>query len=201
VLAAAGDPEAGLKFSEESVEIARNIGHPLLINYCLIDLCQSYIHTKQYERAQPIIEEFLDSADEQKQSDMILRTRRFLGDCALGRNDYDKAEKAYGLALETALKYGNVLDAAFELQGMAFAVSGQSRWCKAIRLDAAAREKARILGTSTYGLIKHYDDKYDIFIEKARENLGEKLIGEYMEEGVKMGFENAVGYALDFNRD
>jgi len=201
LMSAAGDPKKGLKYSEESVDIARKIGNPILINYCLIDLCQIYIHLKQYDRARPMIEEFLDSADEQKQSDLIIRARRFLGDCAFGEHNYKEAEKRYGLALETALKYGNVLDAAFELQGIAISLSGQSRWAKASRLDAAAREKARILGVNTYGLIKFYDDLLDIYIGEARNKLGEELTREYEAEGKIMGFEAAVEYALDFDKD
>jgi hypothetical protein len=201
VMAAAGDQETGLKYSEESVEIARKIGNPILINYCLIDLCQSYIHTKQHDRAKPMIEEFLDSADEQKQSDLILRARRFLGDCALFEHNFMEAEKGYGLALQTALKYGNILDSAFELQGIAFALSGQSRLAKAIRLDAAAREKARNLGTNTYGLIKFYDELIDIYIGGARAKLGEELTRKHEEEGTSMGFEAAVEYALEYGKD
>jgi predicted ATPase len=183
VLAAAGEPEAGLKCSEESIEIARNIDNPILINYCLIDLAQSYIHSKMYNRAQPIIEEFLSSADEQKQPDLVLRAHRFLGDCALKQEKFEEAEKAYSLALKTALEYGNMLDAAFELQGIAFAVSMQKRWDKAIRLGAAALEKAISLGTSTYGLIKFYDEMIDTYIGGAREKLGEELTMKYEEEG------------------
>jgi predicted ATPase len=201
VLSASGDQETGLKYSEESVEIARKIGNPILINYCLIDLCQSYIHSNQYDRARPMIEEFLDSADEQKQSDLIIRARRFLGDCALCKENYKESEKGYGLALETALKYGNMLDAAWELQCIALSVSGQSRWAKAIRLNAAAREKLRILGVNLYGLIKFYDEKIDTYIGEAREKLGEERTRVHEKEGQSMGFEAAVEYALDFTKD
>ncbi|MCK5461624.1 MAG: hypothetical protein KAI95_01365, partial [Bacteroidales bacterium] len=188
VISAAGDQETGLRYSEESVEIARKIGNPILIDYCLIDLCQSFVHSKQYDKARPMIEEFLDSADEQKQSDLIIRARRFLGDCAIGEERYKEAEKGYGLALETALKYGNILDAAVELQCVAFSVSGQSRWAKSIRLDAAACEKLRILGVNLYGLIKFYDDLIDTYIGRAREKLGEERTRKYEEEGKTMGF-------------
>lgn len=201
VLAAAGDQETGLRYSEESVEIAMKIGNPILTNYCLIDLYQSFVHLKQYDRARPMIKEFLDSCNEQKQSDLIIRARRFLGDCSLGEENYKEAEKGYCLALETALNYGNILDAAFELQCIALSVSGQSRWAKSIRLDAAAREKARILGVNIYGVIKFYDKMIDTYIGGAREKLGEELAREYEEEGKNMGFEAAVEYALDFKKD
>ena len=148
-----------------------------------------------------MIEEFLDSANEQKQSGLIIRARRFLGHCALCEGNYKEAEKGYCLALETALKYGNILDAAFELQCIAISVSGQSRWAKSIRLDAAACEKARILGVSIYGLIQSHDEFIDTYIGGAREKLGEELTREYEEQGKNMGFEAAVEYALDFEKD
>lgn len=201
VLAAAGNQERGLEYSEESVEIAGKVGNPILINYCLLDLCQSYVRLKKYDKARPMIKEFLDSCDEQKQSDLIIRARRFLGDCALGEENYREAEMKYGHALETALKYGNILDAVFELESIACSVSGQSRWAKSIRLDSAASEKARILGGKLYGIIKFYDDLIDIYIGRARDELGEEQTRKYEEEGKTMGFEASVDYALDFDRD
>ena len=109
--------------------------------------------------------------------------------------------KRYGFALETALKYGNTLDATFELQGIAFSVSGQSRWTKSIRLDSAASEKATILGGKLYGIIKFYDDLIDTYIGRAREELGEERTRKYEQEGRSMVFEAAVEYALDFDKD
>jgi non-specific serine/threonine protein kinase len=199
-----GDQETALEYSEKSVEIARKTGDLFLYNYCLIDLCQRFVWLEQFDKARTMIEEFLVSSKDMEQVELILRARRFLGDCALGNGDYKEAEKRYRLALETALKCGNILDATVELLNVAFSVSGQSRWIKAIRLDAAAREKALMLGAKLYELLrlfKLYDKCIDICIGEAREKLGEELARKYEEEGKKMGFEAAIQYALDFDKD
>ena len=94
-----------------------------------------------------------------------------------------------------------MLDAAFELQCIALAISKQERCNKAIRLISAAREKARSLGTNLYGLIKFYDEMVDICLGEAKEKLGEGLTRKYEEEGKNMGFEVAVEYALDVAKD
>ena len=198
-----GDQETALEYSEKSVEIARKTGDLFLYNYCLIDLCQRFVCLEQFDKARIMVEEFLVSSKDMEQVELILRAHRFLGDCALGNGDYKEAEKRYRLALETALKCGNILDATVELLNVAFSVSGQSRWIKAIRLDAAAREKALMLGTKLYELLrlfKLYDKCIDICIGEAREKLGEELARKYEEEGKKMGFEAAIQYALNFDK-
>jgi non-specific serine/threonine protein kinase len=195
-----GDQKTGLEYSEKSVEIAGKTGDLFLYNYCLIDLCQRFVQLEQYDKARTMVEKFLVSSEGMEQAELILRAHRFLGDCAIGTGDYKEAEKKYCLALETALKCGNILDATVELLNVAFSVSGQSRWIKAIRLDAAAREKALTLGAKLHELLrffKLYSKCIDTCIGEAREKLGEELTRKYEEEGKKMGFEAAVQYALD----
>jgi hypothetical protein len=54
-------------------------------------------------------------------------------------------------------------------------LSGQSRWAKSIRSDAAACEKARVIGTALYGLLKFCEKWIDTGIGVARKKLGKKL--------------------------
>jgi hypothetical protein len=39
------------------------------------------------------------------------------------------------------------------------------------------------------------------YIEGAKKEVGEELAKQYEEEGIAMGFEKAVEYALDFDKD
>ena len=57
------------------------------------------------------------------------------------------------------------------------------------------------LGTSMYGVAEFWDEWIDTYIKGAREKLGEELTLKYEEEGQNMGFEAAVEYALDFDKD
>lgn len=130
-----------------------------------------------------------------------MNARHLYSDCALGMRDYNVAEKRYGFGIETALKYGNVFLAFVDMQGVAFALSGQSRWAKCLRLNAASIEKAGSLGVPVYGMIDFWDEWIDFYIEGAKKAAGKVLALKYEEEGIALGFEKAVEYALDFDTD
>ena len=87
------------------------------------------------------------------------------------------------------------------MQGVAFSVSGQSRWPKSIRLDAASRQNLKEFGVSMDGKAEFWDEFIKIYLEGAKNEVGKELSRKYEEEGKTMGFEKAVEYALDFNKD
>jgi non-specific serine/threonine protein kinase len=196
-----GDYETGLKGADQRLDIARKIGRPGLINHCLSCVCQAAVHSKQYNRGDQLAEELLRSSEKLNHLWGIEMARHFLGDCALGNKNFKESEKRYGLGVETALKFGTIHLAAADLQGVAFSVSGQSRWAKCIRLDAAIRKKAGEYGFSVSGVAEFWDEWIDIYIVGARKKLGEELTQKFEKEGQNMGFEAAVEYALDFAKD
>lgn len=163
--------------------------------------CQVYVHSKNYNLGRPLCEELLLSSEKLEHQYSIIGARHLLSDCALGERNFIEAEKLYGIALENAIKFRNVFQSCGELQGIAFALSGQSRWAKSIRINAAAREHFRKMGVSIEGLIKFWDEWVETYIGSASEKLGEELTRKYEEEGVAMGFDKAVEYALDFDKD
>ena len=118
-----------------------------------------------------------------------------------GTKDFKEAERRYGLGIQTGIKYDNYLVAIGDLQGVAFALSGQSRWGKALRLNAASCEKVRSMGLSLSGIHEFWDEWIETYIEGAKKEVGEELAKTYEEEGIAMGFEKAVEYALDFEKD
>ena len=188
-------------YSEQSLAMARKIGDPGLINHCLIYLCAVFVHTKQFKKGEPLLEELLISSEKLEHIFGIVGARHMLGDCAVGMKNHNEGEKRYAVGIETALKYGNIFYQTFDLQGVAFALSGQSRWAKAIRLDAAAREKFRITGITVDGMAEFWDEFIETYIEGAKKEVGEELTRQYKEEGIAMGFEAAIDYALNFNKD
>ena len=142
------DFETGLGYAEEALKIAKKIGKPGFINHSLASICQSLVHSTQFERGLPYVEELIESSEKLEQPMGILHARHFHSDCALGAKDYKEAEKRYALGVETGTKYGNEWMAFVDMQGLAFALSGQSRWKKALRLNAASLEKAKALGVT-----------------------------------------------------
>ncbi|MGW8317152.1 MAG: NB-ARC domain-containing protein [Bacteroidales bacterium] len=196
-----GDFETSLRYCKESLRIAKEVGNPHLINYCLIYICQNYVHSKQFEKGQPMAEELLRSSEELNHIYGIEAARHFLGDCALGLRRFNEAEEKYAKGVETGLKYGYVWLAAADMQGVAFALSGQSRLQKAIRLSAAACQKMDEMEAPIAGMFEFWDEWIETYIEGARKKLGEQRVKQYEEDPIAMGFDKAVAYTLDFKKD
>ena len=195
------DIETRLSYSEPGLEIARQLGKPGLINHCLSSLCQVLVHSKQFERGLPYVEELIECSEKLEQPWGIMSARHYHSDCALAKKDYQEAERRYGLGISLGVKYGNDWIAFADMQGVAFALSGQRRWKKSLRLNAASVEKSRTMGVSLYGMLEFWDEWIDTYIEGAKKEVGEELAKQYEAEGTAMGFEKAVEYALDFKKD
>ena len=124
----------------------------------------------------------------------------FYSDCAIMRKDFDEAEKRYSVAMNSYLRNGNVVEACNDFQGLAFALSGQKRYMKALRLQGAIQAKQDEFGIPT-AQVKFWLDWFEEYLNGARKAVGEEKAAKYEQEGRQMGFENAVEYALDFGRD
>lgn len=196
-----GDYETALKYSQEGLDIAKITGIQGLINHCQVYLCTILVHTKQYEKGRPLVEEVLIEAEKLNQLHVIEGAYHLLGDCTLGMGDFEEGEKRYARGIEVSYGQGNVMYAATDIQGVGFAVAGQGRWAKAIRLDAAAREKYTELGFSIDGMLAFWDEWIETYIGGAVKEVGEELAQQYRDEGKAMSFEEAVAYALDFEKD
>ena len=196
-----GEPDASLKCSEEAVKIARDLGNPGLINHCLIYYCVVLVHTKHYHKGEPLVEELLASSTSLENIYGIETALHLHGDCAVGTGDFEEGEKRYAKGVEVSYKHGNLSLVAFDTQGVAFALSGQGRYAKAIRLDAAARELFKATGIEVDGMVGFWDEWIEIYLEGAKKKLGKERTKQCQEEGINMGFEKAVEYALDFNKD
>jgi hypothetical protein len=51
------------------------------------------------------------------------------------------------------------------------------------------------------GTVGFWDEWIATYIEGAKREVGEKLAKQYEEEGISIGFEKAMEYALDFDKD
>jgi non-specific serine/threonine protein kinase len=195
------DFETVLKYNKEGMQLARKVGDQELANRCLADLCQSYIQLQQYDQARPYVEELVITSEKLQQPWEIVLSHHFRGDCALGTKEFKEAEKEYGHAVISAQKFGNTAYIAIDLQGVAFALAGQSRWDKSIRLDAAARKIYDQIGMQIEGVAEFWDVFVATYTEHAKKEAGEELTRKYQEEGRAMETEQAVEYALDFEKD
>jgi tetratricopeptide (TPR) repeat protein len=130
----------------------------------------------------------------------IMDTKHYYGDCALERNESEEAEKRYSEALKAALDYGDMWEAAAEMQGMAMGIAGQGRYIKALRLNGVALQKWEDLG-ATVPTIKFWDILMERNIGRAKNEMGENAAAELENEGRRMDFEKAVEYALNIDID
>jgi predicted ATPase len=196
-----GDFDVGMKYGLEGLEIAKKVGNPGLINSSLLSVCAALTWSKEYDRAKPMVEELLNSSEELEQPSGILMAHHFDSDAAQGTGNYQDAEKKYGQVISLAIEFGMHHLVGIDMQGVAFALAGQSRWAKSIRLDAASRKIAKQYGVSTEGIAEFWDQWIEKYLMGARKEVGEELSQKYEEEGRAMEFDKAVEYALDLEKD
>ena len=161
----------------------------------LVHICQ-----KQFDLAEPLAEQNLKDAIALNDDSMKANNLHFYAHCALFRKDYKETQRLYSVAMKNLLKLGNEISACIELQGMIFGISGQGRYLKALRLQGAVDAKRDELSASVLS-VKFLMDWIEEYVNGARRAVGEKKAALYEQEGWLMGFEKAIEYALDFNKD
>ena len=195
------DYKKGFNYSKQSLNLARELGNPGLIVNALVYFCIAMVHSRQFTEALPYVEELMTSSEKLNHALGISGAHHLRSDCALGLKDFPEAEKSYALAAQTAAKYGITFNSYADLQGVAFALSGQGRCAKSLRINAAAIEGFKSIGVEIYGIWPMWDEFIDTYIGGARKEVGEELVKQYEEEGIAMGFDAAMEYALDFSKD
>jgi hypothetical protein len=90
-----------------------------------------------------------------------------------------------------------------EMTGLAMSVSGQGRLVKALRLNATVNKTALSFGYWIPEEIPQvfWQELIQQHIVGARENLGEELTCKTEEEGRSMSLDEAIEYALNFEKD
>jgi len=130
----------------------------------------------------------------------ITVARHIYADIPLQNGDYKLAEKRYMEALKIALEMGSILQADIEMQGMAMAVAGQGRHEKGLQLFGAALGRFEEIGVELVTL-NFWITCINRTIGKSMEVLGPEKSQSLDLEGRQMGFEKAIEYAFDINKD
>ena len=95
---------------------------------------------------------------------------------------------------------GSILQADIELQGVAMAVCGQGRHEKGIRLFGAAIQQFEDFGAEMLTL-EFWVECINRTVGKSIAAVGPEKAQELEQEGRQMGFENALEYAYDIDKD
>jgi predicted ATPase len=192
--------ELGLKYSEASLKIATETGKKGLMVWCTIYVCQGLVCSLSIDRAKKTAEQLLKSSEELNQIFGIICAYHFLGDCAILSGNFKESERLYAENMKRGIEVGFNDGVIIELQGVAMSVGGQLKYGKAIRLNSAVMEEYSRVGLNVPDY-RFWQDLIEEHVLSGKEKIGEELYLRYEEEGKNMGFETAIEYALDFDRD
>ena len=194
------DYETAQDVATEMQEIARELSDDYLL--LRSRTAQTFVHIcqLQVDLAEPLVEQNMKEIIALNDHFMQVFNLHFYADCALIRKDYKGTERRYSVSMNKILELGNQIQACSELQGMIFGLSGQGRYLKALRLQGAVNAKLDEFG-ATVAPVKFWLDWEEEYVNGARRAVGEREAFRYEQEGGKMGFEKAVEYALDFEKD
>ena len=121
----------------------------------------------------------------------------YLGDCALWRGETAKAVQIYAESLRAALDYGNDMEAATEMQGMAFGLLGCGREEDGFRFYAASCARYEELQSTALDEVAFWVGFRERYLLPARERLGVALAQNSEAEGRSMGWQRALAYAFE----
>ena len=200
IKSAIGDFEPAQDVATQMKEIAGEFNDDYLL--LRARTAQTFVHIcqLQVDLAEPLAEQNLKDAIALNDNSMKAWNLHFYSDCALMRKDYKETERRYSIAMKRWLEIGNQIEVLSELGGMVFGLSGQGRYMKALRLQGADYAKRDEFGASVFP-VKFWMDWIEEYVNGARRAVGEKEAALYEQEGRLMGFEKAVEYALDFEKD
>lgn len=195
-----GDFNAAFETVLEAQKIGEKLNNKALILRSKTYEAQTHIFQFDVERAEPLVEQNLNKATELNLPREKALNLHLHSDCAILRKQYKVAEKRYGITLTRMAEIGNRMAVLIEMTGMAFAIGGQKRYLKAVRLKGFIDKAYAEFGT-VIPPAKFWQDWVKEYIGNAIKSLGEEKAQQALQEGREMNFEQSVEYALDFDKD
>jgi hypothetical protein len=194
-----GDNAGAYKAFEESLEYFRQLGDEKLINRATLNICQILVSDWNVDKAEPMALKALEIARKHDEARDIHFALHYLADCALIRGDMAMAKAKYMDSLRAAMKYGNRIETAFEIEGVAMSLAGAGHDSKALRLSAAVNADKEFQGLNV--TIAFWNELKRQYLESAESRLGSEEAARLKREGSKMSLEAAAEYALNPDRD
>jgi predicted ATPase len=185
---------------EEAIRIFEELGDEKLLLHAKSFECWYYVHKLETNKVEVLAKKNItDSKRLNLKSELILNQHCY-ADAAVLSEDYREGELRYGTALKTCMDIRNINQALYEMRGLSYSLSGQKRFVKAVRLQGAIKDKYKELGSVEW-MISFWKDLNDKHFGRAEKELDKVAFQKAEDEGRQMGFEKAVEYALDFDRD
>ena len=193
----ANDYDAALKSMEDCLESYRKFGSAKLITRGRVAVGQILVALGDCERTEPLAMETLAEGRVHAEPKFIHYSLHYLGDCALWRGKTREAVEWYSQSLRAALDYGNEMEAATEMQGMAFSLLGLGREREGFMLYGASMARWEELHTTMNVQIAFWIGFRDRYMPPARDRIGGERAEQAEREGAAMGWQKALAYAFE----
>ena len=136
------------------------------------------------ERTESLARETLAEGREQGEPKFVHFSLHYLADCALWRGDAAKAVQLYGESLRAALDYGNEMEAATELQGMAMGLMGSGNEEEGFRFYGASMARFEELQTTMIDEVAFWVKFRERYLPPAREGIGAAMAEKFSKRKV-----------------
>ena len=193
---AASNYSEALRSMEDCVEAYRRLGSTKLITRGRVAVGQMLAALGDVERTEPLARETLAEGRAQGEPKFVHFSLHYLADCALWRGDAAKAVQLYGESLRAALDYGNEMEAATELQGMAMGLMGSGNEEEGFRFYGASMARFEELQTTMIDEVAFWVKFRERYLAPAWESIGVAMAEKFEKEGREMGWEKALACAF-----
>ena len=186
-----------LRSMEDCVEAYRRLGSEKLITRGRVAVGQMLAALGDVEWTESLARETLAEGRAQGEPKFVHFSLHYLADCALWRGDAKRAVQLYGESLRAALDYGNEMEAATEMQGMAMGLMGSGRAEEGFRLYGASCARFAELQTTMVDEVAFWVKFRERYLPPARERIGAAAAEKAEKEGRSMRWEQALTYAYE----
>ena len=193
---AASNYSEALRSMEDCVASYRKLGSAKLITRGRVAVGQMLAALGDVERTEQLARETLAEGRAQGEPKFVHFSLHYLADCALWRGDAKNAVQLYGESLRAALDYGNEMEAATEMQGMAMGLMGSERQEEGFRLYGASCARLTELHTTMIDEVAFWVKFRERYLPPARERIGAVAADKAEKEGRAMGWQKALACAF-----
>jgi signal transduction histidine kinase/CheY-like chemotaxis protein len=139
------DYQSALEWGQRSLDLAQSRAWPYTLCFAKAQLAQALRHLKQHDAAQQLLEQSLFTTGQNHQSRNTLVTLIHLGDLALDKQDFPKAQAHFQLALQHSTQ-PNQFDVSLDgKRGLATALSWQNQGLEALTIARNALAEVEAL--------------------------------------------------------
>ncbi|PYI77960.1 MAG: hypothetical protein DMF04_04875 [Verrucomicrobia bacterium] len=193
---AASNYSEALRSMEDCVESYGKLGSAKLITRGRVAVGQIFAALGDVERTEALARETLAEGRAQGEPKFVHYSLHYLADCALWRGNAENAVRLYGQSLRAALDYGNEMEAATEMQGMAMGLMGSESDEEGLRLYGASNARFAELQTTMVDEVAFWVGFRERYVTPARERMG-AAARKAEEEGRSMSWKQALAYAFE----